>query len=65
MLLPLPLGEVASRSDDGEGARRQPYFKVSSAMRNFPATPKAPSQRELAKPQALTEGVHTPFMTEL
>ena len=24
VLLPLPLGEVASRSDDGEGARRQP-----------------------------------------
>ena len=50
VLLPLPLGEVASRSDDGEGARRQPYFKVSSVMRNFPAMPKAPSPRELAKP---------------
>ena len=26
VFLPLPLGEVASRSDDGEGARRQPCF---------------------------------------
>ena len=26
-LLPLPLGEVASRSDDGEGARRCPCCK--------------------------------------
>ena len=43
VLLPLPLGEVASPTGlDGEGARRQPYFKVSSVMRNFPATPKAP-----------------------
>ena len=66
VLLPLPLGEVASPTGlDGEGARRQPYFKVSSVMRNFPATPKAPPSGELAKPQALTEGVHTPFMTEL
>ena len=66
MPLALPLGELASLTGlDGEGARRQPYFKVSSVMRNFPTMPKAPSQRELAKPQALTEGVHTPFMTEL
>ena len=50
MRLPLPLGEVASRSDDGEGARRQPCFKVSNATRNFPVMLKAPSQRELAKP---------------
>ncbi|RHV53777.1 hypothetical protein DXB44_05380 [Faecalibacterium sp. OM04-11BH] len=26
VFLPLPLGEVASRSDDGEGARSQPCF---------------------------------------
>ena len=46
VLLPLPLGEVASPTGlDGEGARRQPYFKVSSVMRNFPATPKAPPER--------------------
>ena len=53
VLLPLPLGEVASPTGlDGEGARRQPYFKVSSVMRNFPATPKAPPLGELARRQA-------------
>ena len=41
VFLPLSLGEVASRSDDGEGARRQPCFKVSSAIRNFAATQKS------------------------
>ena len=54
MLLPLPLGEVDLRSKDGEGARRQPCFKVSNATRNLPAMPKAPSQRELS-PQATEE----------
>ena len=33
--------------------------KVSSAIRSFPAMPKAPSPRELAKPQVLTEGVRS------
>ena len=37
VLLPLPLGEVASRSDDGEGARRSPHCKTLGAMRKFPA----------------------------
>ena len=41
VFLPLPLGEVALRSKDGEGARRQPYFKVSKATRNFAATTKS------------------------
>ena len=47
VLLPLPLGEVASPTGlDGEGARRQSYFKVSSVMRNFPTMPKAPPERK-------------------
>ena len=38
VLLPLPLGEVASRSDDGEGARRWPLHALSGAP--APALPK-------------------------
>jgi hypothetical protein len=64
VLLPLPLGEVSPQVT--ERAHAVTFAaKVSGAIRNLPIMPKAPSQRELAKPQALTEGVHTPFMTEL
>ena len=57
MLLPLPLGEVASRSDDGEGAARLTgaaphpalratfprWVKASAVAIQFPAQPKTSS----------------------
>ena len=63
VLLPLPLGEVASRSDDGEGAARlmgaAPHpalratfprrVKASAASGNFAATPKDVPLEELAR----------------
>ena len=54
MLLALPLGEVDLRSKDGEAHAAALSAKVSSATRNLPAMPKAPSQRELS-PQATKE----------
>ena len=54
MLLALPLGELSPQVTERAHAV-SPVTKVSDATRNFPAMPKAPSQRELAKPQALTE----------
>jgi len=47
--LPLPLGEVSPQVTERAHAAAL-SAKVSSATRNFPAMPKAPSQRELAKP---------------
>ena len=64
MLLALPLGELSPQVTERAHAVNS-VTKVSIAMRNLATMPKDPSQRELAKPQALTEGVHTPFMTEL
>ena len=64
MLLALPLGELSPQVTERAHAVNS-VTKVSIAMRNLATMPEAPSQRELAKPQALTEGVHIPFMTEL
>ena len=63
MLLPLPLGEVASRSDDGEGAARLTgaaphpalratfprWVKASAVAIQFPAQPKTSPWGELAR----------------
>ena len=49
VLLALPLGELAPQVTEWAHAV-SPVTKVSDATRNFPAMPKAPSQRELAKP---------------
>ena len=57
MLLLLPLGEVALRSKDGEGARRQPYFKVSNATRNFASTSKSSPFGGAGTPSGVTERV--------
>ena len=51
MLLALPLGELAKPEALTERAHAAALSaKVSSATRNLPAMPKAPAQRELAKP---------------
>ena len=57
VLLPLPLGEVASRSDDGEGARRSPHCKTLGAMRNLPGAPKTSPFRGRWICEAKTERV--------
>ena len=49
VFLALPLGELSPQVTERAHAV-SPVAKVSSATRNFPAMPKAPSQRELAKP---------------
>ena len=49
VLLPLPLGELSPKVTERAHAVAL-SAKVSSAARNFPAMPKAPSPRELAKP---------------
>ena len=49
MLLALPLGEVSPQVTERAHAAAL-SAKVSNATRNFPAMPKAPSPRELAKP---------------
>ena len=49
VLLPLPLGEVAPQVTERAHAV-SPVAKVSSAIRNLPGAPEAPSPRELAKP---------------
>ena len=51
VLLALPLGELASPKGLTERAHAvSSVTNVSKATRNFPAMPKAPSQRELSKP---------------
>ena len=49
VLLALPLGELSPQVTERAHAV-SPVAKVSDVMRNFSAMPKAPSQRELAKP---------------
>ncbi len=49
VLLALPLGELSPQVTERAHAV-SPVTKVSDATRNFAAMPKAPSQRELAKP---------------
>ena len=49
VLLALPLGELSPQVTERAHAV-SPVTKVSDAIRNFAAMPKAPSQRELAKP---------------
>ena len=49
MLLPLPLGELSPQVTERAHAVSH-VAKVSDVTRNLPAMPKAPSQRELAKP---------------
>ena len=49
VLLALPLGELSPQVTERAHAVN-PVTKVSDAIRNLPAMPKAPSQRELAKP---------------
>ena len=48
-LLALPLGELSPKVTERAHAV-SPVAKVSDAIRNCAAMPKAPSQRELAKP---------------
>ena len=51
VLLPLPLGEVASPQAMTERAHAvSPIAKVLGAMSKCPGAPEAPSPRELAKP---------------
>ena len=57
VLLPLPLGEVDLRSKDGEGARRQPYFKVSNATRNLASTSKSSPFGGAGTPSGVAERV--------
>ena len=49
MLLALPLGELSPQVTERAHAV-SPVAKVLGAIRNLPAMPKAPSQRELSKP---------------
>ena len=49
VLLPLPLGEVSPQVTERAHAVSS-VAKVSGAIRNFPAMPKAPSPRDLSKP---------------
>ena len=55
VLLALPLGELSPQVTERAHAVAL-SAKVSNAMRNLPTLPEAPSPRELAKPQGLTEG---------
>ena len=50
-----PLSRCATAPPRGSGYAR----KLCASARNSAAMPKAPSQRELAKPQVLTEGVRS------